>query len=347
MDTPQAQAPSNPYGPSPLRRPASIRRTTTLDTDWPEGIGKPMRMRGRGRDLFTQAQGGGTRVVADDFTEIVANPLREIMTIATVRGQDAAQAMVGHRGGGHLRSLIAELLPHEHVGTTAMHLLLDDFSGASLVAGWAWSRWHGDWMQKIREEYEANPENRAAMVRKMEGICTGFAPGSTALNPDGTSVQTIQSATLVPPLPHPDDPLSWHPLNQQEGVGMRRARRTDVWFEDGKIGIDVGFQDSATSPDGSVNRVAIHEYQLSATADAETLELISIEVDPRVLPYRECPGASPRAKYMEGASLKGFRLDVLEKLPGALGCTHLNDVLRSMADIPNLAAALRTELAKG
>ncbi len=346
MDLPATKAPSNPYGPSPLRRPDSIRRTTTLDTDWPEGIGKPMRMRGRGRDLVTLAS-GETRLLGDDTTEIIANPLREIMTIKTIRGSEAAQSMVGHRGGGHLRSLIAQLLPAEHENTSPMHLLLDDFSGASLVAGWAWSRWHGDWIQRIREEFESNPEARAAQVRKMEGICTGFAPGSTALNPDGTSVQSSQSATIVPPLPNPEDDLSWHPLNQQEGVGMRRARRTDVWFESGKIGIDVGFQDSSTSPDGGVNRVAIHEYQLSAVADAETFQLISIEVDPRVLPYRECPGASPRAKYMEGVDLRGFRLDVLDKLPGALGCTHLNDVLRSMADIPNLAKDLRATLAKG
>ncbi len=124
---------------------------------------------------------------------------------------------------------------------------------------------------------------------------------------------------------------------------MRRARRIDVWLDD-RVRIDVGFQDSATSPTGA-DRVAVHEYQVSATADPETFELLSVEVDPRVLPYGECPGASPNAVRMVGADLAGFRLGVLETLPGILGCTHLNDVLRSMADVPRLAIQLREALA--
>jgi len=36
----------------------------------------------------------------------------------------------------------------------------------------------------------------------------------------------------------------------------------------------------------------------------------------------------------------GFRNSVREALPGVLGCTHLNDVLRALADVPRLAQAL-------
>ena len=339
------KAPSNPAGPAPLRRPASIRRTTSLDTDWPEGIGKPMRMRGRARDLFTPKNGGEGRVLGDDWTEILASPLREIMAIDAIRHAPELQEMVGLRAGGHLRGVIARLVADEHAQTTPMHLLLDDFSGASLVAGWAWSRWHDDWIEKSRREALEKNGGQQPLIRKMEGICAGFAPGASSLNPDGTSNQTIQSATVVPPLPNPDDPQSWHPLNAQEGVGMRRARRIDVWFEGDKVGIDVGFQDSSTSPEGGRNRYAVHEYRVAAVADPETFELLSIDVDPRILPYRECPNASPNAKLMQGVGLTGFRLDVLERLPGTMGCTHLNDVLRSMADVPNLARSLRAELA--
>jgi hypothetical protein len=31
---------------------------------------------------------------------------------------------------------------------------------------------------------------------------------------------------------------------------------------------------------------------------------------------------------------------VLETLPSTLGCTHLNDVLRALADVPELAGLL-------
>jgi hypothetical protein len=44
---------------------------------------------------------------------------------------------------------------------------------------------------------------------------------------------------------------------------------------------------------------------------------------------------------MLGAPLSDLRTKVLDTLPGILGCTHLNDVLRSMAEVPQLAAQLR------
>ena len=119
---------------------------------------------------------------------------------------------------------------------------------------------------------------------------------------------------------------------------MRRARRIDVWREDGGIRIDTAFQDSATSPSGG--RIAVHEYLVSAVADPASLVLQTLQVDPRILPYRECPGAAPNAQLLIGSPLKDMRLRVLATLPGTLGCTHLNDVLRSLADVPRLVDAL-------
>jgi hypothetical protein len=116
---------------------------------------------------------------------------------------------------------------------------------------------------------------------------------------------------------------------------MRRARRIDVWIDE-LIHIDAGFQDSATSPAGG--RIAIHEYHLTATADPIAFRLLSIQADPRVLPYAECPVASPNVVRMIGTPLRDLRLEVPERLAGTLGCTHLNDVLRSLAEIPQMLA---------
>jgi hypothetical protein len=340
MDATESKAPANPFGPSPLRRPASIRRTSTIDTNWPEGVGKPMRMRGHARDLLTPVDDAKGQVLAEDTMDILAAVGRQIASITTSRRNDEVQALVGSRGGGHLRKEITRVVPDEQARGTALHLLLDDFSGASLVAGWAWSQWNKDWMERLRSQGGVSAADRN---RQMEGICAGFRPGSSALRVDGTSDPTIQSNAIVPPLPNPADPQSWHDLPEQEGVGMRRARRIDVWLDDGLVHIDVGFQDSANSPTGG-DRIAIHEYHVTATADPQSFVLLSLNVDPRVLPYRECPAASPNATRMVGAELAGFRLGVLQTLPGTLGCTHLNDVLRSMADVPQLTTRLREEL---
>jgi len=262
--------------------------------------------------------------------EILASTGREILEITTSRENAIAQEMAGLRGGGHLRGEIARLLPREHEDATPLHLLLDDFSGASLVSGWAW-------LPRAAASTEPRPAG-APRPRRMEGICSGFRPGSSALEGDGTPRIGLINATRVPPLPNPEDPLGWHRLAEQEGVGMRRARRIDVWA-DALVHIDVAFQDSATAPDGGP-RIAIHEYAVQATADPKTFELLSLEVQPRVLPFPECPDASPNAQRMVGERLADFRLRAPEILAGTLGCTHLNDVLRSMQDVPRLAMRL-------
>jgi hypothetical protein len=326
-------APSDPVGPSPLRRAGSIRRTATLDTSWPEGMGKSTRVHGHARDLYTPADGSTPRVLAEDWLEVSASAQREILYITTKPSRARAAELIGSRGGGHLRAKLAQVLPGERETGSPLYLLIDDFSGASLVAGWAWSRWDEEWTTRSRGQGPTTGRNRL-----MEGICAGFRPGSTALRSDGTADRRILSSAPVVPLPHPEDPLGWHTLPEQAGVGMRRARRIDVWVED-VIHIDAGFQDSATSPAGG--RVAVHEYHVTARADPNSFELISVKAEPRVLPYRECPAASPNASRMLGTPLGELRLEVLEKLPGSLGCTHLNDVLRSFAEVPQMLANAR------
>jgi hypothetical protein len=108
---------------------------------------------------------------------------------------------------------------------------------------------------------------------------------------------------------------------------MRRARRNDVWCSD-VVEIDAMFQDSATIPAGG--RVAVHEYQLRATADVKTTALLSISAVPRVLPYQECPLAVMNISRMVGTPLPQLRESVLEQLKGTTGCTHLNDAMRAL-----------------
>ena len=119
---------------------------------------------------------------------------------------------------------------------------------------------------------------------------------------------------------------------------MRRARRIDV-SADNVISIDAAFQDSATTP--GRGRVVLHEYRLTATADPASLQLLSIVAEPRVLPYSECPGAAANINRLIGIELSQLREAVLDKLPGTLGCTHLNDALRALAEVPVLANYIR------
>jgi hypothetical protein len=298
-------------------------------------MGKPMLMQGHARDLYTPPDGSTPCVRAEDRFSILATARREILEISTTPARNVAE-LVGLRGGGHLRAALARVLADEKKTGTPLYLLLDDFSGASLVAGWAWSRWTDAWMRQARLQ----GANTAGRNGQMEGICAGFRPGSSALTSEGTADGMIQSSARVEPLARADDPIGWHELPIQQGVGMRRARRVDVWLDD-VIHIDAGFQDSGTSPQGG--REAIHEYHVTATADPTSFELLSVKADPRVLPYRECPAASLNVSAMVGTPLGQMRQDVLDLLPGTLGCTHLNDVLRALAEVPQMLAEARMQ----
>ena len=61
---------------------------------------------------------------------------------------------------------------------------------------------------------------------------------------------------------------------------------------------------------------------------------------PRVLPYVECPLAATNAEWLVGTPLALLRREVLDRLRGEDCCTHLNDALRALAEVPVLAGAL-------
>jgi hypothetical protein len=119
---------------------------------------------------------------------------------------------------------------------------------------------------------------------------------------------------------------------------MRRARRIDVTLDE-VIVIDAAFQDSAARPDGT--RAALHEYSITATADPHSMRLLSVDATPRVLPFAECPGAVTHISRLLDSALPQLRQTVLDELPGTLGCTHLNDALRALAEVPTLVNHLR------
>ena len=332
MDTKAARewTVSGPAEATPPRRPGSVRRTATIDMCWPGGWGTQRRMMGRARDLLTPAGGAPARVLAEDVLHVGAAPDRTIEDIRAVPDRPALERLTVARGGVRLRGQLALVVPGER--ETPLYLLLDDLSGATLVGGFAFSQW-----PSALELLQVSQAGKPKTLRRMEGICTGFQPGASSLNPDGTSrfshdVRPVQAVERV------DDPVGWHELPDMTGISMRRARRIDVSLGD-VIEIDSFFQDSATTPEGG--RKAVHEYVLRATADPVSQRLLSVTADPRVLPYRECPMAVANVGRMIGTPLTDLRTAVLDQLKGIDGCTHLNDALRALAEVPVLVRPLR------
>lgn len=320
-------------GPSPLRLPGSVRRTTSIDSHWPAGYGEPWEMTGCARDLLTPVDGGAAVEVASGGFFITASPRREILAIEVTPPHPRAQELVGVRAGGASREALKTIMGD--VRGTPLFQLLDDFAGASLVANWIWSEWEVDWRAKMQA---SGMQSTAGRGGNMENICTGFATGASSLAEAGRPAMSSQSRTEVGPLEHPDDPLGWHALAAQSGPQIRRARRIDLYRDGELLHADVGFQDSGSNPRGT--RSAIHEYRVHAEIDPATMTLVSIQALPLILPFRECPGASVKIGRLVGQPVADLRDAVLATLPGTLGCTHLNDVLRALADVPQLARHL-------
>jgi Protein of unknown function (DUF2889) len=309
---------------APPRRPGSVRRTATLDFTWPDGLAGNTVLDGRARDLRTTDDGAAT-VLAQAALPMVTDPGRIIREISSTPGVGGLPSLVGESAMSGFRRRLAATGAPGAVGTP-LYQLLDDIPGATLVSGAAWQRWYD---MDVYLEIKADVSQRV-----MTDVCTAYQQGSSALQPDGT-LRWRQDRQPAVDIDAVDDELAWHAHPRPEGVTMRRARRIDVWADGPVLYVDAFFQDSSTLPEGG--RQSIHEYALTAQADLATGTVRAVAPVARVLPYDECPLAVGNVSALAGLPLSELRGAVLERLRGPLGCTHLNDMLRALADVPALA----------
>jgi len=302
---------------------------------WPGGLGTQLQLTGRCRDLVTRADRSAAAVAGATLDAQVNAAERSFTSLVSDPYLPALEGLVGARGGGRLRHAINELVPEQRDEGTPLYLLLDDLAGSTLIAGFAWLRWV-DVIPELAEALEKSAP------RPMEGICAGFRPGASSLFPDGTMSGITHNVAPVPPLGGVSDPLAFHQLDPVPDVAMRRARRIDAWVEADEIVVESMFRDSAWEPDGT--EVAVHEYSLELRARASTGEVTAVTAVPRVLPYRECRAAAANATLVVGAALPTLRIEVLERIRATDCCTHLNDALRAVAEVPVLVGILQTEL---
>ncbi len=325
-----APAPSDPVRVQPARRPGSVRRTSTMLMFWPEGFGAPLHLKGRARDLATPHEGEPSVIAACDLYTVTGRE-RDVQRIESDPVHESLQRLVGCRAGGNLRKVIGQELLDVGDAGGPLQLLLDDIAGATLISGFTYFVW-ADAVPGMRERLGSGPQS------DMRGICSGFREGSSALYPNGALRGVSSNTPIAPSLNDPADPLGWHELDQPPEICMRRARRIDVWASGDHLEFDTMFRDSCWVPEG--HEVVLHEYEILGTADRSTGVVQSVQAVPRVLPYPECPIAAPNAATMAGTELRAMRTEVLAQLRSVDCCTHLNDGLRSLAEVPVLAESL-------
>jgi hypothetical protein len=293
---------------------------------WPHGSTE-LKLIGTARDLYT-ATGPSDYVIvatagihmdvdtadAPVVTSIAASPAQPAVGLEGLIGQSPI--------AGFRKALAAEYETAAPRGSLT-RLLLHEVPIASVVAWSALGR-HGLLAAEIEQQHMP-PANVCAGWRKGGQLDTATARGYSFYAID---------CPVAPSLDRPDDPVAWHAMPPLAPGSVRRRRRMDVTFPAGPAGevtADIFFRDAHVDPDGTER--ALHEYSLRTTVSQGKRVITSIDVNAGALPSGDCPAALLAVNGLAGERLDGLEERIRATLRGTASCTHLNDLLLSLADL--------------
>lgn len=327
LQDPATAGPHHPRPPAPARAAGSLRRTSTIDTHRPDGLMGPAVIDARARDLWTAPDLGSDVVASARVRARLDGPAHRLVSIGTEPPVDGLDPLVGAVVGPGFRSKVDRAAPELRGTGSLLYLLLDDLPGATLVSGYAMLHAGVVGTVTAGDEY----------LDARGDLCAGWAV-------DGSMLRTIREHGVNPTPVGPDAPplangdaLAFHPVEAVGPFGMRRLRRLDVGSPeapDDPFPVSVFFRDSHTDAEG--RETIVHEYSVALAVDAPSRTVVEIDVTADVLPWVECPGALGSAQRLVGRPLSGLRPWVRETFVGTSTCTHLNDVLRGLADVDHL-----------
>lgn len=317
---------------APARVPGSIRRTSTIDSLRPDGVAGEVIVRGAARDLVTFDDGSCAEVgMANVGSRIDYLGGYRVLELTSDPALSDPSLFVGRAASAGFRSVVASALPGERERATLLHLLLDDLPGAVLVSGYV----------GVRARMPVKREGNFAL--QILDLCAGFTRDGTILTEtDHTGMPPAAVGPVAPSLDRSDDPDAWHPIEALAQHGVRRLRRLDV-VPGEMVTISAYFRDSHMSDEG--DETVIHEYSLDAELDPVSRCFTSSAARAQVLPWQECIDAETSARRLVGRSADGLRGEVRQSFVGPSTCTHLNDTLRSLEDVPVLAEMARQHCA--
>ena len=311
----------------PLR---SLRRATGIQTIWPDGFeSEHVTVLARGHDVLTGDDGAGEVLDAaavDVDTDGPARTVRAIVADPPVSGIDGVIGANLVRG---FRKAATTAVPD--LTGSLLGLLLDDIPAAALVAGQVPIRvgievtgTPPDWVGR-----DGTPLPMVCIGRRPDGVMEHQRLAGTPLLGQGPPAGNLD---------RPDDPLAWPDAPPMPIRSMRRLRRTDVRVVGEAVVVDSHFRDSYMEQTGV--ETAVHEYDVVVTASVDDAVIREVDVQARVLPGPDCPGAVESAQRVVGEPLASLRTFVRDELHGDTICTHLNDQLRSLADVPTMVSVL-------
>lgn len=294
-----------------------------MEMSWPGSSDGLMLVEGTGRDLLTQIEGRDGKTVRHDRISVRLRSDRTVESCTFEPPQPALGPLVGQTVLKGWRRALEPLVGQGDLRGRPLVVLLDDLVGCCIIETW------------IKANWDAGP-SEIFDRSDFENVCIGYATGSSGLSHprDGNRPK------YVPALERADDPIAFHPLAPDIDRTLRRVRRIDVWREEDSIHVDAMFQDSGVLP--GTRRSALHEYRVFARLVRANgcLTIKGLEAFPGRLPYAECSGARYNIERLLDRPLSDLRATVHRDLNGASGCTHLNDAIRSLAEVEELEKLL-------
>ncbi len=292
-----------------------------------------MRLVGRGRDLLTPADGDPRPVALDHVTMEIDR--QTITSVESRRQHRGVQALLGSSTARGARAALGAALGGETA--SLLRFILDDVPIVTRVGGIAWSQHE----RPASTGGEGSQESSAVRERIRHGptICSGLRAGGYKDISFDRGIVWPHHFRLAGELMEPRDPWAWHEIDPAPSICFRCRRRMDVSSDgSGMFQVDAHYRDSVW---GNKNtELALHEYSMRAAVVAATGTLHSISVEPRVLPFPECPTVSKHASILEGSLVIDFSTSVGRRLRGLECCTHLNDMLRGLVEVPGLTKFL-------
>jgi hypothetical protein len=319
---PEAAGPQDAVTAVRDRAAGSIRRTTNIDTQRPDGLRADAVVDARARDLRTNHD-GTCDVVATATLRARISPTRELLSIRTSPEVPALRGLLGASVGPGFRSRFNELVTAGCEDGSLLYLLLDDLPGATLVSGYALHR--GGTLDE-RPRTDRSPAGVAAGPAPgpfpdfgaQDDICAGWAHDATMMvHVRTTGALPVPLGPPAPVLAREDDPLVWHVMADLPPHAVRRRRRLDLVAPPAGARahrIDLHFRDSHVDEHG--RETIMHEYTMSGTVDLTAGRIGTLSARAHVLPWVECPGALGSVQRVEGMDLSELRSRIRKEFVG-------------------------------
>lgn len=323
------------------RMPGSVRRTTSVDILRPHGIDGELVLVGVGRDLHTTADGEPSVLDAGTFEATIDYAdAQRVVALTSTPAVEGLDQLVGRSASTGFRAALNDVVVGQDLVGRPVYQLLDDLPVAVLISGYSPQQAmavQGTWRDATARTMQRRKPDGLDLIQQAD-LCAGWRSGGTIVQGLVDGLPPVVTGPDAPSLSRDDDPWAWHEMpGELPAHAMRRRRRIDVLpgSDGAPLVVDAMFRDSHVDAEG--NETIVHEYTVLVHVDPVDWRVLGAHATPRVLPWFECPEAAASATRLAGDSLHGLRARVRAEFLGNTTCTHLNDALRALEDVPALA----------